>query len=181
VLLVLAGPNGSGKSTVTRGLSVPGVYVNADDIKMEYGLTDIEAAEKAEQLREALLRKKTDFTFETVLSTGRNLELMKKAAKAGYEVRCVYVLTCNADINVARVMTRVASGGHDVPKDKIHSRYAKALKLIPEVVQACDKILVYDNSVTPELIFSKDESGAEITANEFWSYAEIQDLITVKE
>jgi predicted ABC-type ATPase len=179
--LVLAGPNGSGKSTVTRGLNVPGVYVNADDIKMEYGLTDIEAAEKAEQLREALLLKKSDFTFETVLSTKRNLDLMKKAAKAGYEVICIYVLTCNADINVARVMTRVASGGHDVPKDKIHSRYSRALKLIPEVIQACDKILIYDNSVSPELIFSKDESGVKIISNEYWSDSEIQDLITVKE
>jgi predicted ABC-type ATPase len=78
-------------------------------------------------------------------------------------------------------MTRVASGGHDVPKDKIHSRYFKALKLIPEVIQACDKILIYDNSVSPELIFSKDKSETEIIANEFWSYAEIQGLVAAKE
>ena len=32
-ILVIAGPNGSGKSTVTKGLPVIGLYVNADEIK----------------------------------------------------------------------------------------------------------------------------------------------------
>jgi len=32
-VLVFAGPNGSGKSTITRGLSIFGTYVNADDLK----------------------------------------------------------------------------------------------------------------------------------------------------
>ena len=44
VLLVFAGPNGSGKSTVTRHLPMSGVYINADDIKKDYGLTDLNAA-----------------------------------------------------------------------------------------------------------------------------------------
>jgi predicted ABC-type ATPase len=102
---------------------------------------------------------------------------MKRAAKEGYEVRCIYVLTCNADINVARVMARVAAGGHDVPKDKVRSRYSRALKLVPEVVRACDKILIYDNSVSPELIFRKDESGTHILANEYWTDSDIRNLV----
>ena len=32
-ILVIAGPNGSGKSTVTKGLPIIGIYVNADEIK----------------------------------------------------------------------------------------------------------------------------------------------------
>jgi len=54
IVLAFAGPNGSGKSTVTRGLSVLGTYVNADDIKKEYNLSDLEAAEQADQLRNSL-------------------------------------------------------------------------------------------------------------------------------
>jgi predicted ABC-type ATPase len=179
VLLVIAGPNGSGKSTAIKGLYISGVYVNADDLKAEYGLTDLEAAEKAEQLREALLLRMSDFTFETVLSTQRNLDLMKRAAKSGYEVRCIYVLTCDVDINVARVMTRVASGGHDVPEDKIRSRYSRALNLIPEVVQVCVRVLIYDNSVSPELIFHKDGSEIHVVANECWSDLDIRSLVSV--
>lgn len=37
-----------------------------------------------------------------------------------------------------RVKVRKASGGHDVPGDKIISRYHKALKLIPELLGICD-------------------------------------------
>jgi predicted ABC-type ATPase len=72
VLLAFAEPNGSGKSTLTRGLPVFGTYVNADALKREYSLTDLEAARQAEALRDELLRKKADFSFETVLSTERN-------------------------------------------------------------------------------------------------------------
>jgi len=123
VVMVFAGPNGSGKSTFTRQIPHYGVYINADDLKKEYALTDIEAAQRAEALRNRLVEKKADFTFETVLSTERNLLLLRKAKEQGYEVHCIYVLTCNADINVARVRGRVCEGGHDVPEDKIRSRY----------------------------------------------------------
>ncbi|MDR2163005.1 MAG: zeta toxin family protein [Clostridiales Family XIII bacterium] len=176
-LLVFAGPNGSGKSTATKGVQAPGVYVNADELKRDYRLTDIEAAEQAEKLREKLLAGKYDFAFETVLSTRRNLDLMRRASEAGYNVRCIYVLTCNADINVARVKTRVAAGGHDVSEDKIRSRYSKALALLPEVVDVCDEILVYDNSVTPELIFFKGREGTRIEPNDCWTVSEIRKLI----
>ena len=155
-LLVFAGPNGSGKSTVTALVPLYGVYINADDLKKEYALTDIEAAQKAEALRNKLVEKKADFTFETVLSTERNLILLKKAKENGYEIHCIYVLTCNADINVARVRGRVRGGGHDVPERKIRSRYVKALKLLPQIIDVCDKILIYDNSIMPTLVFKKD-------------------------
>jgi len=41
VVLVFAGPNGSGKSTIARQTPHYGVYINADDLKKEYSLTDI--------------------------------------------------------------------------------------------------------------------------------------------
>jgi len=122
VVLAFAGPNGSGKTTVTRGLPVFGTYVNTDDLKKEYGLTDLEAARQAESLRNSLLDIGADFSFETVLSTERNLLLSQKAKACGYEVQCVYVLTCDENINVARVRARHAAGGYDVPEDKIRAR-----------------------------------------------------------
>jgi predicted ABC-type ATPase len=177
VVVVFAGPNGSGKSTVTGLLQHYGVYVNADDLKKEYGLSDLEAAQKAEALRNKLLEKKTDFTFETVLCTERNLLLLRKAKENGYEVQVIYVLTCNADINVARVRGRVREGGHDVPEDKIRSRYVKALKLLPQITDICDKMLIYDNSVMPLLVFKKDESGNEYFPNEIWPMDKLKELL----
>lgn len=33
--IVLAGPNGAGKSTIYKNLSLPGLFVNADDLARE--------------------------------------------------------------------------------------------------------------------------------------------------
>ena len=177
VVLVFAGPNGSGKSTITRLMHHYGVYVNADDLKKEYALTDIEAAQTVETLRNNLLKKKADFTFETVLSTERNLHLMQKAKESGYEVQCIYVLTCSADINVARVRGRILEGGHDVPENKIRSRYVKALELLPKIIDVCDKMLIYDNSIMPFLIFKKDEDGYEYYPTEIWPLKKLKKLL----
>lgn len=83
-IIVFAGPNGSGKTTITRMARTIGVYINADDIKKSSLCSDLEAAVKAEELREEMLEKGEDFTFETVLSTGRNIKLLKKAKEKGY-------------------------------------------------------------------------------------------------
>lgn len=85
IVLVFAGPNGSGKTTATKALPVIGAYVNADDLKMKFGLSDLEAAQQAEALRNELLNSGADFTFETVMSTDRNLILLQKAKSLGYE------------------------------------------------------------------------------------------------
>ena len=177
VVLVFAGPNGSGKSTIAALLPHYGVYVNADDFKKEYSLSDLDAAQKAEALRNKLMEKKSDFTFETVLSTERNLLLLQNAKNYGYEVQCIYVMTCNADINVARVRARVCEGGHAVPEDKIRKRYVKALKLIPQVIDVCDKMLVYDNSILPFLVYKKNKDRNEYFPSKIWPIQKLKALL----
>lgn len=156
-IIVFAGPNGSGKSTITRMLR-PGnmPYVNADEIQRVLECEPLEAAQIAEGRREDYVKAKKSFSFETVLSTDRNLNLLKKAKEAGYFIRCFYVVTVSPEINVARVRARVAAGGHDVPIEKIYSRYDNALALVPEVVAVCDVCHIYDNSSDrPFRIFKK--------------------------
>lgn len=84
-IVVFAGPNGSGKSTITsllRPVDVP--YVNADDIQRILGCGNMEAAKMAERQREGYLEQKKSFCFETVLSTQRNLNLLKRAKEQGF-------------------------------------------------------------------------------------------------
>ena len=180
-VIVFAGPNGSGKTTITGMAKTVGEYINADDIKRTTLCTDIEAAQKAEELREKMISEKRDFTFETVLSTDRNLLFLKIAKEQGYFVRCIYVLTANADINVARVSARQAIGGHGVPEDKIRSRYSKALALIPQLVEVCDILHVYDNTKEPFRIFKKRKDICFHWENKYWDFEKISDLTGINE
>lgn len=180
-VMAIAGPNGSGKTTVSSLAMMRGTYINADDIKRATYCTDLEAAVKAEALREACLARGESFTFETVLSTPRNLKLLRKAKESGYFVRCIYVLTASADINVARVVARELSGGHGVPEEKIRARYKRALALVPEVVNTCDVMHVYDNSSdVPFRIFKRRKDRFFAAANEFWSLEDIKRLTGVR-
>jgi predicted ABC-type ATPase len=112
----------------------------ADDLRIEYGLTDLKLPQHADALRNVILENGADFSFETVLSNERNLLLLQKSKARGYEIQCIYVLTCDENINIARVRARHASGGHDVPEDKIRTRYHRALALLPQLIITCDKI-----------------------------------------
>ncbi|WP_276840274.1 hypothetical protein [Anaerovibrio lipolyticus] len=78
---------------------IVGEYINADDIKRTTLCSDLEAAIKAEELREKMIAERKNFTFETVLSTERNLLLLRNAKAQGYFVRGIYVLTSNVNIN----------------------------------------------------------------------------------
>lgn len=183
ILLVMAGPNGSGKSTITGRLQPIGQYVNADEIQRFLGCDSMEAAKNAEETREALLKKRESFTFETVLSTPRNLDLMRRAKEAGYTVICVYVLTCSYEINVERVRRRVENGGHDVPTEKIIARYGRAMKLIPELLRICDQLLIYDNSCdrrdgSPERIVTLRDGELRIHPTKLWKEENIRRLLT---
>ncbi len=145
-VVVFAGPNGSGKSTFTELLKPPVDYINADEIKKNLKCSDLEAAQLAEKQREDHVEQMSEFCFETVLSTERNLKLLKKAREKGYFIRCYYILTADPMINVWRVRSRVEAGGHDVPEEKIIERYDRALELVKELVKICDVCHIYDNS-----------------------------------
>ncbi len=178
IVLVFAGPNGSGKSTITKGFDIIGEYINADEIKKQKNFTDIEAAKYATELREDAIKNKRDFTFETVLSSPRNVELLKKAKASGYQIEVIFVLTSNPEINVLRVANRVKNGGHDVPKDKIVSRYYKSLDNLSKLLKIADVMWVVDNSTeNAELIIYSKNSKISINETLLWNEDRINKLI----
>ncbi len=176
-IVVFAGPNGSGKSTFTELLKPPVDYINADEIKKNLRCTDLEAAQLAEKQREEHVSRMEDFCFETVLSTDRNLKLLKKARQKGYFIRCYYILTTDPMINVLRVKSRVEAGGHDVPKEKIISRYDRALALVKELIKVCDICHIYDNSSNkPFRIFKKRKEELFYDECDDWYFEDIEAL-----
>ncbi|MDR0433903.1 MAG: zeta toxin family protein [Gracilibacteraceae bacterium] len=168
-ILVFAGPNGSGKSTVSAAWRTVGLYVNADDIKAKRGCGDLAAAREAERLRELCLSRRDSFTFETVLSTDRNLDLLTRAKAATYHIESVFILTADPELNVLRVHSRVLAGGHSVAADKIRSRYAKSLAHIARLAALSDVFRLVDNTAKPEILFVKDETGAQLRPGRYWS------------
>ena len=180
-IVVFAGPNGSGKSTFLEILRPQMDYINADEIKKSLKCSDLEAAQIAEKQREDCLQAKKNFCFETVLSTDRNLKLLRRAKAAGYFIRCYYVLTADPQINVYRVKSRVLSGGHDVPEDKIYARFWRAMKLVPEIVAVSDICHVYDNSEeTAFRIFKKRKSSFFYDECDDWRMKDIQLLTGIE-
>ena len=176
-IVVFAGPNGSGKSTFTELLKPPMDYINADEIKKNLKCSDLEAAQLAEKQREEHVEHMEEFCFETVLSTERNLRLLKKAKERGYFIRCYYVLTADPMINVLRVKSRVESGGHDVPEEKIILRYDKTLALVKELVKVCDICHIYDNSGSrPFRIFKKRKEESYYDECDDWYLEDIEAL-----
>lgn len=179
-VVVFAGPNGSGKSTITELLKPPMDYINADEIKKNMKCSDLEAAQLAEKQREKHIEQMNEFCFETVLSTERNLRLLKRAKEKGYFIRCYYVLTADPMINVWRVRSRVESGGHDVPEEKIIKRYDRALELIKDLVEICDICHIYDNSGSkPFRIFKKKKEQVYFDECGDWYFEDIWALTAV--
>ena len=182
ILRIFGGPNGSGKSTITSHQPPLGHYVNADEIKRLLGCSDLEAAQNAEQTREALLAQGESFTMESVLSVERNFDLMRRAKLAGYRIQCIFILTYDPAINIKRVDQRVRLGQHDVPTNKIVTRYWRALEKIPLLLSLCDECLIIDNSLdretgSPSMIVSSSNGRLELYPNQIWSAEMLDELI----
>lgn len=170
MLLVLAGPNGSGKSTITPYFDKVGEYTNADDVASSTGIDVKEAAKLVDDRRYTAIWEKRDFSFETVLSSEYKMDILKFAKQEGYFIKCIFILTVDPLINVARVESRVAQGGHDVPRDKIITRYTKSLAHIKDLIDLCDILHVYDNSTSkPVRIIRKHKEDLSIYPNSLWS------------
>ena len=88
------------------------------------------------------------------------------------------MLTVDPSINIARIEARVAQGGHDVPSDKVISRYKKSLANIKELMSICDILHVYDNSTNHAVrIIRKHKDDITLFPNKLWSLENISGLI----
>lgn len=153
-LIVLAGPNGAGKSTFYQTfLEDKGLpFVNADLLGKEFHLKAYEAAELADNTRRILCEQNESFITETVFSDpfGKKLDFFKQASTQGYEVTLIYIGLESSLLSEARIRTRVNSGGHDVPKDKIPLRYERSLENLKQALVELDRVILYDNSSVQE-------------------------------
>ena len=155
IVIVLAGSNGAGKSTYYRvALAETGLpFINADEVARamrpeDPGSVAYEAMLIAESRREEALLHRHSFIMETVLSDphGAKLGFLQRARRAGYCVIVVFVRIATPELSRARVMQRVAEGGHDVPDGKLLERFPRTAANAQKALALADLGLVLDNS-----------------------------------
>lgn len=97
-------------------------------------------------IRGQLLSARHSFTFETVMSHPSKVDFLKLAQESGFRTYLYFVATDDPAINCSRVKNRVARGGHDVPQEKIVSRYHRALELLYDAIGNTNRAYIFDNS-----------------------------------
>jgi predicted ABC-type ATPase len=153
-LVVLAGPNGAGKSTFYDVFLAdsPLPFLNADSFAAETGVDSFEAARILDATRAHMIEERLGFITETVFSDpyGAKLEMLRSAVQAGYDVTLIYVGVANAELSARRVDQRLASGGHDVPRDRLAARFTRSLRNLKEAIAIVPTVQLYDNSLADE-------------------------------
>lgn len=154
-LYLIAGPNGAGKTTLYERVIGPTVglpFLNADRIAAEMAdgavldeATSIAAVQEAAVRRDRLIEAGRSFVAETVFSHRSEVELVRRAAGADYSVH-LYVVVVPVELSVARVVARVANGGHSVPEERIRARHARLFAHVAEAMALAAETVVYDNS-----------------------------------
>lgn len=164
---IIAGPNGSGKSTL-YGSQRDAIYGNTiiSDVRRPFWIinpdllarrimeteelggydANVQAVQRIEGWLDASISAHQSVGVETVLSTDKYRRLVLAAKVKGYEIRLIYVVLSDPELNVSRVKTRVKKGGHDVPVEKIRERWHKSLAQLPWFLKQADWALLFDNS-----------------------------------
>lgn len=156
-ITVLAGVNGAGKSSVAGAyLRASGAdYYNPDEftrtvIRQNPGIDPAEAnslawAQGKERLERAIADG-TDFAFETTLGANTISALLLRAAREGMAVKVCFVGLASVEHHLHRVAARVASGGHDIPKEKIRERWQNSRLNIIRLLPRLTEFVLWDNS-----------------------------------
>ena len=149
LIVAIAGPNGAGKSTFYHALLREGGlrFVNADELAKELELDPYTAAKVANALRDELVRQRESFVFETVFSDpiGDKVAFLQEAEAKGYNVALCYIDISAPEVSEQRVAMRVSQGGHDVPTDKLITRFPRILANLKAAIEKLPLVLVFDN------------------------------------
>lgn len=109
----------------------------------------------ADFLRTAYLMRGLSFTVETVFSHPSKLQFLELAQKLGYRVYLYLIATEDPKLNIKRVKQRVHLGGHDVPQEKIISRYNRCLDNFYDSLDFAYRAYFWDNSACQMRLFAE--------------------------
>jgi predicted ABC-type ATPase len=172
IVVAIAGPNGAGKTTFFHAhLASSGLrFINSDVLALEFDIGAYASARLADALRRSLLGQRDSFVFETVFSdpVGEKVTFLEEATRCGYAVLLCYIGLSSSAQSIERVAMRVSQGGHDVPDDKLMSRFSRTLDNLRRAISRLPNILVFDNSDlrTPYRLVARFEHQQLVQLNE---------------
>jgi len=157
-IYVLAGTNGAGKSSVAGAMfrRAGADYFNPDEatariLAANPGISTASANSAAwlqgKRLLERAIAERLDFALETTLGGQTITALLVQALAAGIQVRMWFVGLSSPGLHLARVRSRVARGGHDIPEAKIRERYDRSRINLIDLMPRLTELRVFDNSV----------------------------------
>lgn len=158
-IFIIAGPNGAGKTTFATEF-LPNEagcpeFVNADLIAA--GLSPFQPEEVAFAAGRLMLARIDElvaagksFAFETTLATRSWLRLIPQWGSLGYRVKLYFLTLPDPDFARRRVESRVRLGGHAIPPDTVHRRFARGLENLHNgYLGIVDEWSIYDGSQDP--------------------------------
>lgn len=154
---VLSGVNGAGKSSIGEQYidTKSGSLFNPDTIAKKIRqlhpdiaphLANAHAWQIGKSLLEQAISEKRDYRFETTLGGNTIPALLKKAARSGHRLHVWFCGLESADLHIRRVRARVASGGHDIPEEKIRERWTRSRENLIHLLPFIYHLRVFDNS-----------------------------------
>lgn len=166
-LWVFAGPNGAGKSTIVDhfvGNRIP--IINPDNIARTLaadlgdGARVIQSGRIAVRERAALLAAGRTFGIETTLTGRSEVDLMRAASAAGYQVNLIYIGLRDVRHSIGRVSERVRQGGHAVPMADLWRRFDRSIaNLRTAMTIANHRVLLIDNSSQRRRLLFSSKAG----------------------
>jgi predicted ABC-type ATPase len=156
-IYVLAGTNGAGKSSIGGAMlsqqgaeyfnpDIAAAHIRAVDPNITQQEAESTAWSQGKRLLEHVIAERLDYAFETTLGGNTIPALLEEALLKGIEVRIWYVGLASVELNIARVRSRVARGGHDIPEGKIRERYVRSIQNLIRLLPRLTELRVYDNS-----------------------------------
>lgn len=97
-------------------------------------------------IQDRMIACRLSFSQETVFSHPSKVEALRQAKEQGFRTYLYFVATESPQINAFRVRDRVFKGGHDVPADKIVSRFERSLRNVAPALPFLSRAFFFDNS-----------------------------------
>lgn len=157
-IYVLAGTNGAGKSSLMGSLllqsgaeyfnpDLAALHIRSANPGMSQEQANSAAWNEGKRLLERAIDQKVHFAFGTTLGGGTITNLLERALSQRIEVRIWYVGLEGVDRHIARVRSRVAHGGHDIPEERIRDRYVRSRLNLIRLLPRLTELLIFDNSI----------------------------------